>query len=279
MIVVTGATGNVGRTLVAELAAAGERVTAVSRRPSDAPRQPGVRHHSADLTAPESLLPALEGADALYLLVAGAGDGTDPGAILDAAKRAGVRRVVLQSSQLAGTRPRSASHDHLREFEAAVRESGAEWTVLRPAGFATNAFAWVPGVREQRTVAAPFGDVGLPVVDPADIAAVAARVLRGAGHTGRTYELTGPAPVTPREQARAIGEALGEPVRFAQLTRDEARAVLSRFMPDVVVEGTLSVLGEPSEAERRVSPDTERVLGRAPGSFAAWAARNREVFA
>lgn len=279
MIVVTGATGNVGRTLVAELAAAGERVTAVSRRPSDAPRQPGVRHHNADLAVPESLLPALEGADALYLLVAGAGDGMDPGAILDVAKRAGVRRVVLQSSQLAGTRPHSPSHDHLRDFEAAVRDSGAEWTVLRPGGFASNAFAWAQSVRELRTVAAPFGDVGLPVVDPADIAAVAAEALRGTGHVGRTYELTGPAPVTPRDQALAIGEALGEPVRFTELSRSEARAVLSRFMPEVVVEGTLSVLGAPSDAERLVSPDTERVLGRAPGSFAAWAARNRAAFA
>ncbi|NUW43881.1 NAD(P)H-binding protein [Nonomuraea rhodomycinica] len=268
MIVVTGATGNVGRALVDTLAAAGEQVTAVSRRPAQVPD--GVRHHSADLGDPASLRPALDGAAALFLLVAG----DDPHAILKQA--AGVGRIVLLSSQGAGSRPEVYRHPAL--FERAVRESGADFTILRPGGFASNAFAWAESIRTTRTAAAPFGDVGLPVIDPADIAEVAAAVLRGAGHAGRTYELTGPAPVTPRERAAAIGAALGEPVRFVEQTREEARTQMLQVMPEPVVEGTLAILGAPTAAERAVSPDVERVLGRAPRTFAEWAARNVPAF-
>ncbi|WP_440070976.1 NAD(P)H-binding protein [Streptosporangium sp. OZ121] len=276
MIVVTGSTGNVGRVLVRALAEAGERVTAVSRRPSDMPE--GVTHHRADLADPQSLRPALDGADALFLLVAGAGEHLNPRGILDVARAAGVRRVVLQSSQAAGTRPESGSHAPLRALEDAVRRSGLEWTVLRPGGFDSNAFAWAETIRSRRTAAAPFGDVGLPVVDPADIAEVAAVVLRKGEHAGHTYELTGPAPITPRLRARAIGDALGTPVRFVEQSREEAREQMLRFMPEPVVDGTLAILGEPSAAERRVSPDVERILGRAPRAFAEWARRNVGAF-
>ncbi|MEU6408832.1 NAD(P)H-binding protein [Microbispora sp. NPDC046933] len=270
MIVVTGATGNVGRPLVALLTAAGERVTAVSRRAAEPPR--GVRHVRADLDDPAGLKDAFDGADALFLLVAG----QDPQAILDAARAGGVRRVVLLSSQGAGTRPEF--YRHPAAFEDAVRRSGLEWTILRPGGFHSNAYAWAESIRRGDAVAAPFGDIGLPTVDPADIAEVAAVVLCEDGHVGRTYELTGPAQATPRERAAAIGAALGAPVRFAEQTREEARAQMLGFMPEQVVEGTLAILGEPTEAELRVSPDVERVLGRAPLSFADWAGRNVAAF-
>ncbi|MEV6862411.1 NAD(P)H-binding protein [Streptosporangium subroseum] len=276
MIVVTGATGNVGRPLVQGLAAAGEQVTAVSRRPAEAPE--GVRHRQADLAEPESLRTVLNGADALFLLVSGAGGHVNPQAILDVAKAGGVRRIVLQSSQAAGTRPESDSHSPLRELEGAIQQSGLDWTILRPGGFASNAFAWAETVRSQRTVTAPFGDVALPTVDPADIAEVAVAALRDGGHAGRTYELTGPASITSRQRAQAIGEALGTPVRFIEQSREEARAQMLQFMPEPVADGTLSILGEPSAAEQRVSPDVERILGRSPRTFAEWAVRNVAAF-
>lgn len=278
MIVVTGATGNVGRHLVRTLASAGEWVTALSRRAPTGELPGNVEFQQADPARPENLKPSLDGADALYLLVPGDGEGLDPYAILDTARAAGVRRVVLQSSQATATRPDSPAHARLRAFEDAVRESGLRWTVLRPSGFASNAYMWAPSVRSDRTIAAPFGDVGLPVVDPADIAEVAAAALREEGHEGRAYELTGPAPVSPREQARAIGEALGAPVRFVEQSRAEARELLMRFMPEPVVEATLGILGEPTPEERRVSPDVERILGRSPRPFTAWAAENAVAF-
>ncbi|PBC67404.1 uncharacterized protein YbjT (DUF2867 family) [Streptomyces sp. TLI_235] len=272
MIVVTGATGNVGRALVRQLVEAGERVTAVSRRTPEGALPPGVRHVVADLADPAAVQPALDGADALFLLVAG----EDPDGLLEQARDAGVRRVVLLSSQGVGTRP--DSYRHAARFEAAVAAGGPEWTVLRSGGLASNAFAWAEPIRAHRAATGPFADVGLPFVDPEDVAAVAAAALREDGHHGRTYVLTGPEATTPRSRAAAIAEAIGAPVAFTEQTPDEARAQLARFMPPPVVEGTLAVLGTPTPDEQRVSPDVERVLGRAPRPFAAWARRNAPAF-
>ncbi|MEV0643934.1 NAD(P)H-binding protein [Phytomonospora sp. NPDC050363] len=270
MITVTGATGNVGRLITRQLADAGETVTAVSRTAAHLPE--GVTHRAADLGEPATLAAAFAGGETLFLLVAG----EDPHAILDAAKAAGVRRLVLLSSQGAGTRPDAFGHP--RAFEDAVRASGFDWTILRPSGFASNSFAWAASIRTARAAAAPFADIALPFIDPADIAAVAATVLRESGHSGRTYVLTGPAATTPRERAALIAEAIGEPIAFTELTRDEAAARMLAFMPRQAVTATLGILGEPTPAEQAVSPDAEAVLGRAPGTFAVWAAHHALAF-
>jgi uncharacterized protein YbjT (DUF2867 family) len=273
MIVVTGATGNVGRPLVRALAAAGEKVAAVSRRPASGVPA-GVVSVEADLLRPATLAPALDGADALFLFTSGewhAGGG-DLRAVLDVVRDAGVRRVVLLSSQGVGT------GRHQPHLEDAVTSSGLGWTLLRPGGFATNDLAWVEPVRAHRTVFAPFADVEIPVIDPADIADVAAAVLLEDGPAGRIYELTGPAPISPGQRAAAIGAALGEDVRFVEQTRAEAAAQMLRFMPEPVVEATLDALGTPMPVEQRVSPDVEQVLGRPPRAYAEWVGRNIAAF-
>jgi uncharacterized protein YbjT (DUF2867 family) len=278
MIVVTGATGNIGRPLTRALAAAGEQVTAVSRHPAAVPD--GVRHLVADLADPAGLRPALAGAKSLFLLLSGDlhALGAHPADIVGEAVGSGVRRIVLLSTLGVVTRPFGATRIAMRELEDTVRESGLEWAVLRPGGFASNALWWAESVRERRVVAAPFGDVGVPVVDPADIAAVAAACLLEDRHTGGAYELTGPEVITPRGQTEALAAALGAPVAFHELTRDEARAAMARSMPAELADDTLDILGNPSPAELRVSPDVERVLGRAPRPFADWAARNVAAF-
>ncbi|MEU8135759.1 NAD(P)H-binding protein [Streptodolium elevatio] len=280
MIVVTGATGNVGGALVRTLAADGSAVTATSRGITDADVPPGVVARQADLTEADSLRPVFEGARALFLQNGSASAfRLDPRAIAGVAKAAGIERIVLLSSQGVVTRPDSASHGGVAlAIEEAVRESGVDWTILRPGGFASNMYAWAESVRARRVVTAPFGDIGLPVVDPLDIAEVAAAALRGDGHAGRTYELTGSAPTTPRQRTQAIADAIGEPVAFVEQTRDEARAEMLRFMPAPVVDTTLAILGEPTPGERYVSPDVRQVLGREPHSFADWARRNADGF-
>ncbi|MFF4310663.1 SDR family oxidoreductase [Streptomyces sp. NPDC001507] len=306
MITVTGATGNIGRTLVDLLTEAGEEVVAVSRRPRH-PRQasaavaPGVsavRWAEGHVGDTASMRAPLTGASALFIVLGGELNafGEDPKLLLRAAADAGVERVVLVSSQVSATRPEAPSHARLREFEAAVRASGLDSTILRPGGFASNALAWADTIRAKRTVFAPFADVALPVVDPADIAAVAAAALRAGGiggaggaggiggaggaggQGGRVYELTGPEPVSPRQQAAVISAALGEEVTFVELSREEARAAMARFMPEEAVEGTLDVLGAPLPAESRVSTDVATVLGRPAGGFAGWVGRNLPAF-
>ncbi|MFI9560936.1 SDR family oxidoreductase [Nonomuraea endophytica] len=278
MIVVTGATGNIGRPLTQALAEAGQQVTAVSRHTAAVPD--GARHVAADLAEPAGLKPALDGAKALFLLLSGDlhATGASPADIIGEAAAGGVRRVVLLSTLAVVTRPFGTTRIAMRALEDTLRESGLEWAILRPGGFASNTLWWAESVRARRVVTAPFGDVGAPIIEPADIAAVAAACLLDDRHTGAVYELTGPEVITPRQQAEAIAAALGSPVRFHELTRDEAKAAMTQSMPAELADDTLDILASPSPAELRVSPDVQRVLGRAPSPFADWATRNVAAF-
>ncbi|MEU2037593.1 NAD(P)H-binding protein [Nocardia niwae] len=280
MIVITGATGNIGAPLVRLLADAGEEVTAVARH-TDLSLPDTVRSVRADLGEPESLSPAVAGADTLFLLITGEQlvAGPEPEQVLKVAAAGGVRRIVFVSSQGVATRPDAAGYARLVAYEQAIKDSGLAWTFLRPGGFFSNTYAWADSVRTQRLVAAPFGDIGLPSIDPADIAAVAAAALRDDRHAGQVYTLTGPELATPRSQAAALGEALGEPLRFVELTRAQARSAMLEFMPEPVAEHTLTILGEPTADEQQISPDVPRVLGRPATHYADWAVRNRAAFA
>src|SRR6188474_312322 len=143
MIGVIGATGNVGRPLVQILADAGEDVVAISRRGDrDMPR---VRHVSVDLAQPQKLREVLRGSHAVFLMIAGSGEGLDAHAIVNAVAASGARRIVLLSSIGSHSRPGAVSHEPLRILEAEVKRSGLAWTILQPGGFDSNTMAWIPG--------------------------------------------------------------------------------------------------------------------------------------
>ncbi|MEV0772958.1 SDR family oxidoreductase [Nocardia salmonicida] len=162
--------------------------------------------------------------------------------------------MVFLSSQGAAPRADNPGYARTVAFEKALAASDLEWTAVRPAGFASNTFAWIEPVRTQRMVPAPFGDIGLPVVALFDIAAVVVAALREDGHHAQAYTVTGPAAITPREQAAALAAALGEPLRFVELTREQARANMLDFMPESVAVHTLSILGEPTPKSVRSAP-------------------------
>ena len=282
MIVITGATGNVGRSLTASLVSAGHAVTAVARGTSaDLPSGTGIIPVAADLTDPsavQSLAASMGGAKALFLLVPGVGAGVNAPALLEMAATAGVQRVVLLSSQAVGTRPGAAAYAPMAAIEDAVARSGLEWTILRAGGLASNAFAWVPMLHAQQAVFAPYGDVALPAIDPLDIAEVAAAALTGDGHLRRTYVLTGPEGTTPRQRTEIIAAAIHQDVAFIEVSPNDAREQMLRFMPAPVADATLAILGHPTPEEAQVSPDVEKVLGRPARSFADWALRNAAAF-
>ena len=282
MIVITGATGNVGRSLTASLVGAGHVVTAVARGTSAGlPSGTGIIPVAADLTdsaSARSLAAHMAGAKALFLLVPGAGAGVDAPALLEAAATAGVRRVVLLSSQAVGTRPGAAAYAPMAAIEDTVTNSGLEWTILRAGGLASNAFAWGPTVRAQQAVFAPYGDVALPAVDPFDISEVAAAALTGDGHLARTYVLTGPEATTPRQRTESIAKAVERTLAFIEVSPEDAREQMLQFMPAPVADGTLAILGHPTPEEAQVSPDVEKILGRPGTPFADWAQRNAAAF-
>lgn len=273
MIVVTGATGNVGGAVVGMLAEAGEKVVAVSRGEKPVNLPEGVEHRRGDVGDLESLAAAVAGADTLFLMITGEQlvNGPAPEELLETVAAQGVRRVVFLSSQGAVTRAETVGYARTIAFEKALAASDLEWTSVRPGAFASNTFAWIEPVRTQQMIPAPFGDIGLPVVAPFDIAAVVVAALREDGHNGQAYTVTGPAVITPRQQAAALAAALGEPLRFVELTRDQAFTNMLNFMPESVADHTLSILGEPTPQEQQVSSDVERVLGRPATSYAEWA--------
>ncbi|MGE3676273.1 MAG: NmrA family NAD(P)-binding protein [Polyangiaceae bacterium] len=275
MIMVTGATGNVGGALLRALISAGHSPVALTRHAPEPGS--GVMHRPFDYTSQAGYERAFSGAKSAFIM-------TPPGQPLEASHltaalaRAKVEHVVLLSSQGAATRPESPAHAGLRTLEAALQSASIATTVLRPGGFASNSFAWIPTVRARAMVTAPFADVALPIVDPLDIAEVAATTLLNGEHRGSELTLTGPALISPRQQTAELGQAMGRQLTFQELTHAEASALMGQFMPSPIVEGTLDILGAPNAAELRISTDIERVLGKPARPYGEWATRNRHAF-
>ncbi|MFD9945156.1 SDR family oxidoreductase, partial [Nonomuraea sp. NPDC059022] len=202
MFVVTGATGNVGRALVRALHEAGEQVTAVARRITAADAPQGVRTVAADLTDPATLGPALRGARAAFLMVPPVLAPETDAAVMAAVKAAGVRRLVVLTSQSAATRPESPGHGlRVRHFEDQAKAGGLGWTVIRPGGFASNAYAWAETVRARREVFAPFADVPLPGGPPHHTADGGAAPRRAPAHARRAKVGTRDEQINPPHMA------------------------------------------------------------------------------
>lgn len=272
MIVVAGATGNVGREVVRQLVEAGAPVRALTREPAKAAVPNGATVVAGDLTDPPTLRPALAGATALFLL-----SGYSPD-IFTEAREAGVFRVVLLSGGSAETGDRTnAVARYMIETEEALRNSGLAWTMLRPRMFMTNALQWAPQIRAG-VVRAPWPDVPSTVVAPADIAAVAATALVSAGHEGREYPVTGPEALRPGDRVKVLASVLGRELRYEAQPDDEARAEMSAQMPTEYVDAFFSFYSDGKLDEATVFPTVEEVTGRPPRTFAEWARANAGQF-
>ncbi|MEU0580107.1 NAD(P)H-binding protein [Streptomyces griseoincarnatus] len=276
MILVTGATGNIGSALLGQLADAGTvPVRGLTRGPDRASFPQGVEAVPGDLGCPDSLVPAMHGVRSLFL-VPGLGADAD---VLGVAREAGVEHVVLVSSLAVRTHPHLPASRDNRAVELLLRDSGMSWTVLRPTQFASNALWWAESIRKHRSVQVPYAEVGLPAVHPADIAAVAKAALTEPGHRGRTYALTGPARVTPRQQARAIGAALGEDVTVAEISREEAHRQMAPFLGDRNAHAVLDLMGGDVNDALLTVHDTVRQLTGVPArTFGQWAEENADAF-
>jgi uncharacterized protein YbjT (DUF2867 family) len=207
---VTGATGNVGGEVVDALLTDGHQVRALVRGERPAGLLAGAEAVRGDLNEPASLTDALAGVQGLFLLAGYA----DMAGIAAQAKASGVARIVLLSgSSAGGTDHDNAISAFMNLSEAAVRESGVAWTILRPFGFMSNALRWLDELKAGDVVREPFATVPVAMIDPFDIAAVAAAALTSAEHEGQTYVLTGPEPLLPADRLRILGEILGRAPR------------------------------------------------------------------
>ncbi|RLU80178.1 capsule biosynthesis protein CapD [Streptomyces griseocarneus] len=276
MILVTGATGNIGSALLRELHACGAGpLRGLTRDAARATFPETVEAVEGDFAEPESLKPALDGVRSLFL-VSRLGPDAD---IIEAARLVGVEHVVLVSSITVQTHPHLGPAGENLAVEGLLKDSGMAWTVLRPTQFASNALMWAASIRGHETVRAPYADTGLPTIHPADIASVARAALTEPGHRGRTYALTGPEPVTARQQAGAIAAALGRDVPFVEISRQEAHARMAAVFGDEAADAVLDVTGGDVNDELLTVRDTvSRVTGSPARSFRQWAAENADAF-
>lgn len=264
-ILVTGATGNVGRLVVNHLLAAGaKRVRALTTNPRKAALPAEVEVVVGYLGRPETLPAALEGVERMYL----APLPETAREVMALAKEAGVERVV----DLAGP---EGSWWHV--IEEAVEDSGIAWTHLEAGEFMTNYLMWADQIRRTGVVRDAYPNAANAPIDLDDIAAVAATVLLEDGHVGRAYELTGPETLTRAEMVRLIGAALGREIPYIELTHEQMVEQLTPTMGEYAawyVEGMAALAANP----QRAVPTVAEITGRPATTFAQWAARNVDQF-
>lgn len=269
-VLVTGATGNVGRPLVDSLLAAGHQVRALTRDPSRASLPAGVDVIAGNLSDTAGLARAFDGVDAAHLITFG--DGYAPLTNGEEIAALAVKNGVTKVSVLKGDVTKSP-------LEEAIEASGLRWTFLSPVEFMSNTLEWAESVRTESVIRAGFAAARSAMVHDGDIAETAAAVLTRDGHDGRVYWLTGPEALTPPDQARIIGEVLGRDVSFVELSRDE---VVTQWREqgfgDEDIEFFLAMRTDPPEAGYTVQPTVEEVTGRPARTYRAWVAENRAAF-
>jgi uncharacterized protein YbjT (DUF2867 family) len=275
MILVIGATGNVGRHVLAQLRVAGAADVRALVRPGQ--RLDGVDHATGRLDEPDGLDAALTGVETVFLVWPFLATEGAP-AVLDAIGRHARRLVYLSSTGVGGPEERADPIFTLHAgMERLIEASGLPHTVLRADTIASNTLGWAEQIRRTGVVRGPL-TAATAVVDPRDIAAVAARALTDDSHVGATHLLTGPQVISRPEQVEGIGAAIGRELRFEEVPVADARAqMLADGRPPALVDALLSA-AENRSTSTLVTSTVEDVTGSPPRSFARWARDHREAF-
>jgi uncharacterized protein YbjT (DUF2867 family) len=282
MILITGSTGNVGSEVVKQLASAGHKVRALVRDTKEASGKfpTMVDIVVGDLDNIDSLVNAMKGVERLYLLAPLTPSIVKQEAnVIDAAKRANVKHVVKHSVLGAQYEAITLAKWH-RTGEKTLEASGVAWTHLRPSAFFTNTLGWAQMIKNGGTVYYPTGDGKLGLVDPRDIAAVAAKVLTENGHEAKSYEVTGPKALSTQDQVDIIGRTIGKPVKYVNVPDAAARdSMLGQGMPAAVADGMIEFCGIIRNGQAALVTDTVyKIAGRQPRSFEAWVQENANAW-
>lgn len=275
-ILITGATGRVSTALLHALEGSEHALRVLVHDPAKAAgfEARGMEVFVGDFDRPRTLPPAFEGADAVWLLTRPGPKAPDQNSsAIWAARQAGVSFVARMSAvKAAHDAPTINSRSHaLSDHELAV--SGIPYTILKPHFFMQNLLRAARSVAADGVLAMALGDGRLGLIDARDIGLFAATVLTTGGHEGRTYALTGPESLDMATVAAHLGAAIGRPVRYQPITLDQTEQGLAAFGAD---PWTIESIRDYYTAYSRgwgdfVTDDFQRVTGRAPRSFAAFA--------
>lgn len=280
MLLVTGSTGNVGSEVVAVLHEQGHDVRALVRDAARAERLPqGIDIAVGDLDDAESVAAAVRGVDGVFLMQASPGTAQTE-TMIGAVRSADVRKLVVLSSLGAVLAPLPTIGAAFAAREQLLRDSGLGVTYLRPNGMMSNALWWADGIRGEGRVVDATSPGRVSVVDPYDIARVAAMALTEDGHVGHAYLLTGPQALTSREQVEILADALGRSIAFEETTTEElARDSIDHGTPVQDAEA-MQNLNEMFRASRAgmLTDDIENLTGTAPRTFRDWCGRHVEAF-
>lgn len=282
MILVTGATGSNGRELLKELAARGIQTTAMLRSGKDGSMLPdGIAPVEGDFDDEASLAAALEGVERAFLLTPSTERAEEQQKrFVQVAARAGVRHIVKLSQFAAAPDSPVRFLRYHAAVEAAIRDSGMDWTFLRPNLFMQGLLQLAGMVREQGMFAAPIGDARVSMVDVRDNAAVAAAALTEDGHTGRIYTLTGPEALTHAEVATRLSAATGRKIDFVDANDDQLRHAMTAVgMPDWQIEGLVEDYAHYARGEAAVISDgVQAATGQSPRNFDGFARDYADAF-
>ena len=281
VILVTGATGRIGQRVVDELLRSRARVRVFTRRPEDASFSADVEVVSGDFAVPASLDRALDGVSTVFLVWTSTLEAA-PDVVARLASR--TRRVVYLSAPFRTPHPFFQQPNPVRDLHAEVERLLAnatlDVTVLRPGMFATNALHWwAPQIRRGDVVRWPFASVETAPIDERDVAAVAAQTLIDHRHNGGDYVLTGSESLSHAAQVRTIGDVVGRPLRFEELSPDDFQRETEKTWPPGVADMLLTAwqasLGRPAY----ITSTVQEILGSPPRTFDQWAADHAAAFA
>jgi uncharacterized protein YbjT (DUF2867 family)/ketosteroid isomerase-like protein len=276
-VLVIGATGNVGRHVVAGLLEEGARVRALVRRPLTAALPGDVSVTQGDLERPETVATAAEGADAAFLLWPGFSSAGASDVVTELARH--VAHVVYLSAARLQHGAEGAMPGVWSDLERLIEASGLSWTFVRAGGFAANTLEWADQIRSGDTVRIPYPNAARSLVHERDTADVAVRCLVDPGHAGRALAVTGPHVLTQLEQVRAIGAAIGRELQVEEQPADSARRRYEAVLGAEYADGALAYWASLVDAPERATGDVESVTGRPARTFAQWARDHAADFA
>jgi uncharacterized protein YbjT (DUF2867 family) len=283
MILVTGATGNVGRAVVQQLAGVGEPVRAMVRdlrRAADLPDR--AEPFVADLGDADALLAAMRGIDRVFLMDTSHGIDNTARAV-HAAVQSGVEHIVNLSSIGASLDPIPQIGRWHREREEFIESSGVGVSFIRPGYFMSNTLAWADAVNGDHVVRQPGGSSLFAPVDPADIAAVAATwLMRPSEAPGaRIAVLTGPELTDLPGQVHTLAQVLRRELAYEDVTDEQVAVDMrARGIPESFVDAAVELNGTLRSGRLGfVSSDVQTITGRRPRSYREWAEAHADRFA